>query len=183
MYGWGFILLKRSLLHWNCWNKVQLGNYFIENTKIRYGWDLFYWKSQHKVWLKMYFIVKIRSSLGLIHWKGQNKARLEIYFTEHEKIKYSCGFISLKMMKYFTAEDWFHSKCWNTLQLRIYSIQNAEIKYSYQFTPMKKNQNRAQLGIYSTEKAEITYGWGQTTSCSAHLFAIRESAWKTTLII
>ena len=170
MYVWGFILLKRSLLHWNWWNKVQLGNYFIENIKIRYGRDLFSQKSQLKVWLKMNFIVKIRTSLGLIHRKGQNKARLEIYFTEHEKIKYSCGFISLKMMKYFTTDDWFHSKCWNTLQLRIYYIQNAEIKYSYQFTPMKKNQNRARLGIYSTEKAEITYGWGQPHA--QHIFLL-----------
>ena len=56
------------------------------------------------------------------------------------------------------------------LQLRIYSIQNAEIKYSYQFTPMKKNQNRAQLGIYSTEKAEITYGWGQPHA--QHIFLL-----------
>ena len=37
--------------------------------------------------------------LGLIHWKGQNKARLEIYFIEHEKIRYGCGFVSLKMLK------------------------------------------------------------------------------------
>ena len=74
----------------------------------------------------MYLIekVKMRYDLGLIHWKGQNKAILEICFIEHEKIRYGCGFILLKMQKYYTADDLFLSKCWNTLQMRIYSIQN-----------------------------------------------------------
>ena len=50
------------------------------------------------------------------------------------------------MLKYFTAEDFFHSKCWNKVRLWIYSNE--------------KSQNKAQLGIYSIEKAEIRYGWG-----------------------
>ena len=99
--------------------------------------------------LKIYFIgkFKVRYDLGLIHRKGQNKARLEICFIEHEKTRYGCGFISLKILKYFTAKDLFHSKCWNKVRLWIYSIENS--------------QNKAQLGIYSIEKAQIRYSWGQ----------------------
>ena len=122
-----------------------MGIYFIEKTKIRYGWDLFYWKSWNKVQLKIHFIekVKVRYGLGLNHWKGQKKARLDIYFTEHKKIDLiSCGFISLKMLRYFIAESLFHSKCWDKVQLWIYSNE--------------KSQNR----IYSIEKAEISYGCG-----------------------
>ena len=101
---------------------------YLEQNKVRLGFIL--WKSQNKVRLKIYFIekVKIRYRLGLIHWKDQNKARLETDFIEHEKIRYGCGFISLKMLKwlfhswgfipfkmlkYFTAKDLFHLKCWD----------------------------------------------------------------------
>ena len=67
------------------------------------------------------------------------------YWTQ--KNRYGCGFLSLKMLKYFTAEDLFLSKCWNKVELWIYSNQ--------------KNQNKAQLGICCIEKAEIRYSWGQ----------------------
>ena len=99
--------------------------YLIRIAEVRYDWGFYsIKKSRSKVRLKIYFIeeVKIRYGLGLIHGKGQSKARLEICFIEHEKFRYGCKFISLKMLKYFTAEDLFHSKCWNTLKLRIYSI-------------------------------------------------------------
>ena len=89
------------------------GIYSIEKVKIRCGW-------------KFILLRKLRYDLGLIHWKGQNKAILEIYFIEHENVRYVCGFISLKMLKYIA-----------TSQLRIYSIQNAEILYSWGFIPFK----------------------------------------------
>ena len=38
-YGWGLILLKRNLLHWNCWSNVRLGIYAIKKVEIRYAWE------------------------------------------------------------------------------------------------------------------------------------------------
>ena len=160
--------------HCECQNKVRLGIYFIEKTKKsgskETAENLFYWNyySIEKVDIRslIYFIekVKIRYDLGLIHWKGQNNARPEICFIEHEKIRYGCGFISVKILKYFTAEDFWHSKYWN--KVLIYSNE--------------KSQNKVQLGIYSIEKTEIRKDWGKPRP---HLFPIRESAWKTILII
>ena len=98
-YGSGLILLKRNLLHWNCWSNVRLGIYAI--------------KSRNKVRLRIYFIerVKIRYDLGLIHWKDQIKARLENCFIEHETLD--------------TAVDLFHLKCWNEVRLWIYSNEKS----------------------------------------------------------
>ena len=132
-YGWGFILLKRNLIWWNCWNKVRLGICFIENTKIKYGWDLFYWKSWNKVWLEIYFI--------------EDKVRLRINPFKSPKIRQDWRFILLNTKKLDTAVDLFHWKCWNTLQLRISSIQNAEIKCGCEFIPMKKAKIKRNLGF------------------------------------
>ena len=127
-----------DLFYWKGRQKVRLGIYFIEKTKVRYGWDLFYWKKvEVRKPLKIYFIdkVKVRLEKAKIesHWKGQNNARLEFCFIEHEKVRYDCGFISLKILKYSTAEDFFHSKGWKKVRLWIYFN--------------KKIQNKAQLGI------------------------------------
>ena len=56
------------------------------------------------------------------------------------------------MLKYFTDEDLFHSKCWNKVRPWIYWKKKKA---------NEKSQNKAQVGIYFIEKAEIRYGWGQ----------------------
>ena len=135
----GFIWFKRDLLYWNCWNKVRFGSYFIGKSKIRHSWDLFYRKRQNEVRLKIYFIekVKITYGLGIIHWKG-----LRFILLKTKKIRYGCGFISLKMLNScFTAEGLSHSKCWDKVWLWIYS--NG------------KSQNKAQLGIHSASYFSI----------------------------
>ena len=122
-YGWGFILLKRNFLHWNCWSKVRLGIYSIKKDEIRYGW-------------KFIEKVKVRYDSGLIHRKGQNRARLEICFIEHEKIRYGYGFISSKILKYFIPEGLFHSKFKNKVWLWIYS--NEKSQNNLGFIPLKR---------------------------------------------
>ena len=121
------------MFYWKYQNKVRLGFILLKKLKIRYGWK--------------FILLKTRCDLGLIHSKVQKLGKTGDLYIEHEKIRYVCGFISLKMLKFFTAEDLFLSKWWNKVRLWIYSNE--------------RNRNKAQLGIYSIEKAGLRYGWGQ----------------------
>ena len=82
-----------------------MGIYFIEKTKIRYGGDLFYWKSQNKVRLKIYLLIYLFIlfiySWGFIPFKCWDKVWLWIYSNEKSQNKAQIGIYSVSYFSIF----------------------------------------------------------------------------------
>ena len=108
-YGWGFMLLTRNLLHWNCRskvrlsiysiekcrNKVRLKIYFIEEVKI--GYDLTQVRQDWR--FVLLYTKKIDTAVDLFHSKCWNTLQLRIYSIQNAEIKYIYEFIQMKKVK------------------------------------------------------------------------------------
>ena len=136
-----------DLLNWKCWNIVPLGIDFVETPGKKYATQ-FIW-NKDKLWI--YFIknAEIKYHWGLILLKLVLKGRA----VNLDETKKSCGFISLKILKWSTTGDLFCCSSSEKVRLWIYLKQRSAVDLFYW-----KWWNKVQLEIYFVETRGKRYG-------------------------
>ena len=95
-----------------------------------------------------------------------------VLFCEDAKIRYGWVFLQMEMLKYGTAEVFFHWKCWNKVRPVCYIVKKAKLKYAWCCLLLKmltfkisggffywKCWNKVLMGFCPIKNAKTRYGW------------------------